>query len=161
MCVCKSECLWMTCLPSQKQICYFHHFSEEKQTWRKPQKCNQASTPSFKKKSELRECEYAIKHERLFWIINTLTLSLSPQPQMTVFAAKTLTHSKLLGGQPMSHSWVSNKGWNKQQSREDVFHLSKTEKIYNCWCIDRTLQNCCCGDSEVKVTWPYLFLQTI
>lgn len=54
----------------------FPPFLRRKTDWEKTSKMSAVSTLSFKKKSDLGECEWATKHERLFWNINTLTPSL-------------------------------------------------------------------------------------
>lgn len=66
---------------------------QRKADWEKTSKMQPVSTPSFKKESDLGECERATTHKRLFWNINTLTpsFSLNLRPQ---HSQQTLIHTK-------------------------------------------------------------------
>ena len=159
------KCLCMTCQPSQNQICYFHHFCEEKQIGRKPQKCRQSQHHHLK---EIWSGGMWVSDKA--WE-NVLEYKYSdpvspPQPQTTAPTANTLTHTNCYLQECMyAHVALLGFTWGSMwavdwkgcfQSRQNRVNIAP------CWCTDWSItEMLSCGDAEDTATSPDLFLQAV
>lgn len=131
---------------------------QRKADWEKTSKMQPVSTPSFKKESDLGECERATTHKRLFWNINTLTLSFSlnlrPQhSQQTLIHTKCYlevsmdAHARLLGF-IWGLKWATDQNWCWNLAQHWCTDLNITEPLSR-------------GDAKDTAAWPDLFLHSL